>query len=274
VLALAIAAAATGQSDPVRPPNGEWISSVRADTARIWAVGDADPPRSRRVARLIRRADPHRILYLGDVYETGTPDDFRRWADPWRGLVRRMAPTPGNHEWPLATRGYEPFWRQVTGETPPTYYSFGAGGWEILSVNGQHSDRDAITAWLRDRASAGGTCRLAFWHQPAYSAGKYAPGVNYTRRYWNALAGAARIVVSGHDHNLQRLRRRDGMVQFISGAGGRHLADVNKRDPDLAFGDDHHFGALRLRLSPGRAKWRFVSARGRKLDAGSLRCRA
>jgi hypothetical protein len=71
---------------------------------------------------------------------------------------------------------------------------------------------------------------------------------------------------------MQRLRRRNGITEFISGAGGRHLYDVNEGDPILAFSDDEHFGALRLRLSEGRAKWRFVTAGGRILDAGSLSC--
>jgi hypothetical protein len=236
-------------------------------------VGDAEPPRSRRVARLIRRADPDRVLYLGDVYPTGTRADFERWAKPWgRRLIHRMAPTAGNHEWPQARQGYEPFWREVTGETPPTYYSFHAGGWKILSVNGEHSASGAIERLLREQASEGGNCRLVFWHRPAYSAGKYKPGDREMRPYWDAIRGGARIVVGGHDHNLQRLRRRDGIVQFIAGAGGRHRHDVDQRDPDLAFGDDDHFGALRLHLSAGRAKWRFVSAGGRRLASGSLRC--
>ena len=263
-----------GQTDPVRPPAGEWIRSVAGETAHVWAVGDANPPRSRRVARLIRRADPDRILYLGDVYPSGTRRDFRRWAEPWRRLVRRMAPTPGNHEWPRADIGYEPFWREVTGATPPTFYSFYAGGWEILSVNGEHSERDAIIAWLHERASGGGNCRIAFWHRPAYSAGKYESGDERSRRWWDELEGAARIVVSGHDHDLQRMRERDGIVQFIAGAGGRKRHEVDENDPDLAFGDDDHFGALRLRLSPGLAKWRFVSAGGDRLASGSLRCRS
>lgn len=269
-----VVASVAPAADELRPPEGEWIASVPTDTARVWAVGDANPPKSKRVTRLIRRADPDRVLYLGDVYPEGTRDDFDRWGRRWRGLLRRTAPTPGNHEWLNASAGYEPFWREVTGQTPPTYYSFNAGGWEILAVNGEHSEREAIAEWLRERTSAGGNCRIAFWHRPAYNAGKYSPGDMQMRPLWDAIEGGARIVLSGHDHDMQRLRARDGMVQFIAGAGGRHRHEVDKDDPRLAFGDDDHFGALRLRLSPERAKWRFVSARGRVLDKGSLFCQA
>jgi hypothetical protein len=265
---------ATPAADELRPPDGEWIPSVPGDIARVWAVGDANLPNSKRVTRLIKRADPDRVLYLGDVYPEGRPEDFDRWAKPWGDLINRMAPTPGNHEWLRASEGYEPFWREVTGETPPTYYSFEAGGWDILSVNGEHSEWQSIETWLADQASGGGDCRIAFWHRPAYSAGKYKEGDEHARAFWDALQGGARIVLSGHDHDMQRLRPRDGIVQFISGAGGRHRHHVNEDLRRLAFGDDDHFGALRLRLSPGRAKWRFVTAGGRVLDKGSLFCHA
>jgi acid phosphatase type 7 len=251
----------------------EWIASIPGETAMVWAVGDANPPNSADVVRLIRRSDPDMILYLGDVYPEGSRDDFTRWAKPWRGLVRRMAPTPGKHEWENASEGYEPYWREVTGQTPPTHYSFDAGGWEILSVNGELTETGPVESWLRDKASSGGNCRIAFWHRPPYSAGKYEEGDPRAREYWDELRGGARIITTGHDHDMQRLRRRDGITLFISGAGGRHRHNVDENDPKLAFGDDDHFGALRLLLSEGRAKWRFVSARGRVLDSGSLSCR-
>jgi calcineurin-like phosphoesterase family protein len=272
LLAIGAAVAVAQDDDPLRPPEGEWIPSLPGETARLWAVGDANPPNSKRVTRLIKRADPDRVLYLGDVYGLADGAAFDRWEKPWGYLINRMAPTPGNHEWKEAQARYESFWRDVTGETPPTYYSFRAGGWDVLSVNGEHSDSDAVESWLTEQASAGGNCRLAFWHRPAYSAGKYEQGDARARQYWDALAGGARIIVNGHDHDMQRLRPRDGIVEFISGAGGRHRHNVDEKDPKLAFGDDGHFGALRLRLSFERAKWRFVSARGRVLDKGSLRC--
>ena len=262
------------ETGSLRPPTGEWIRSVHGRTADIWAVGDSDPPQAGRVARVIRRTDPDRILYLGDVYPSGRRDDFRRWARPFRGLLHRMAPTPGNHDWPEAREGYEPFWRRVTGETPPTYYSFRAAGWEILSVNGEHSEWRPVENWLEYSVRSGGNCRIAFWHRPRFTAGRHEGGDKRAEEFWEALEGRARIIVNGHDHNMQRMRMTDGIVEFVSGAGGRKLYPVDERHPRLAFSDDRHNGALRLLLSPGRVTWRFVAANGRRLDSGSLRCRA
>ena len=244
------------------------------ERATVWAVGDANPPNSKRVARLIRRSDPDRVLYLGDVYPEGDADDFDRWAEALRGLIERMAPTPGNHEWELRSEGYEPFWREVTGETPPPYYSFRVAGWDVLSVNSEDAEWRAAVSWLEQQARPGGNCRIAFWHRPRYSAGKYHEGNDIAREYWEALDGRARIILNGHDHNMQRLEERDSIVEFIAGAGGRHRHGVDERARILEFGDDKHFGALRLKLSPGRAAWRFVAVGGQVLDRGSLRCRA
>jgi len=261
------------ETGALRPPNGEWIPSVEGRTADVWAVGDAEPPGAGRVARIIRRTDPDRVLYLGDVYPSGHRDDFRRWARPFGRLVRRMAPTPGNHDWPEAREGYEPYWRKVTGETPPTFYAFEAGGWQILSVNGEHTEQRAVERWLHEMVRPGGNCRIAFWHRPRYSAGRHDEGDHRATEYWEAIQGRARIIVNGHDHNMQRMRERDGIVEFVSGAGGRALYDVNERNRSLAFSDDRHLGALRLMLSPGRARWRFVTADGHRVDSGTLRCR-
>lgn len=262
------------ETGALRPPHGEWIPSVPGRSAEVWAVGDANPPRSAGVARLIRQADPDRILYLGDVYPRGSRDDFRRWAKPFGRLVRRMAPTPGNHDWPEAREGYEPFWEKVTGETPPTYYTFRAGGWEILSVNAEHPERRAVKNWLGERVLSGGDCRIAFWHRPRYSAGFHDGGNRQVKEYWEALQGHTRMIVTGHDHNMQRMRARDGIVEFVAGAGGRRLYPVDESDRRLAVSNDTRYGALHLALSPGRARWRFVAVGGGVLASGLVRCRA
>ena len=90
---------------------------------------------------------------------------------------------------------------------------------------------------------------------------------------WDALRGKAAIVVTGHEHSMQRLRPIDGITSFVSGAGGHGLYDLRRDDPRLAFGDDRHYGALRLRLRRGEARYAYVSSSGRVLDSGTLRCR-
>lgn len=77
---------------------------------------------------------------------------------------------------------------------------------------------------------------------------------------------------STHEHDLQRFEPRDGITQFVSGAGGHGHYPI-KRRPDLAFGNDRVDGALRLVLSRGVARYAFVAASGATLDSGSVSCR-
>jgi hypothetical protein len=268
----------------------DWFSSadgtsggaafVPSDSRRstlVWAVGDGpDGGRdARRVARLIKRSRPDRMLYLGDVYERGTASEFAHNFDSIYGPVaKRIAPTPGNHEWPLHARGYDRYWDRKRGRRIPPYYSFTTGGWQIVSLNSEieHGADSQQLAWLRSRVRGDGTCRLAFWHRPRFSAGDFHGDQRDTQPFWDVLGGHAAIVLGGHEHDMQRFRPHDGITELISGAGGHGLYPVHARR-DLAFADDTVFGALRLVLSRGLARFRFVAVDGRTLDAGKVRCR-
>ena len=89
---------------------------------------------------------------------------------------------------------------------------------------------------------------------------------------WNALRGRATLVVNGHDHDLQRLRPRDGITELVAGAGGRSRYAVNFDDERLEFADDEHDGALRMELRPGGAGLSFVAVDGSVLDRSSVSC--
>ena len=91
---------------------------------------------------------------------------------------------------------------------------------------------------------------------------------------WNALRGRATVVVNGHDHDMQRLVPVDGITQFVSGAGGASSYAVDRSDPRLAFGDAGTNGALRLELTPGLARFAFITTAGATLDSGAVPCRA
>jgi hypothetical protein len=267
VLAGALFVWAPWRSEPaLRLPSGPYVASGPADRALLWAVGDG--------------AD--RLLYLGDVYGPallsrfvgdGTADDYRKRYDPLYGeFARRTAPTPGNHEWGQRGKGYEPYWRKLLGAPPPAFYAFDIGGWRLLSLNSEapHDAGSAQVRWLRGQLRAPGSCRLAFMHRPRFNAGHHGDDADLAP-LWDALRGHASIVVSGHDHNMQRFAPIDGIAQYVSGAGG-HSHYSLRRPGRLAFGNDRDFGALRIELAPGRARLAFVSADGRILDVSTVAC--
>jgi hypothetical protein len=280
VIVSAVAAAALWHFFAPAPPGRggfAFVRSVPGRSATLWAVGDGDAGRaSRALVGRIAADRPDRLLYLGDVYERGSAADFRdNYAPSFGRLASITAPTPGNHDWPRHRGGYDPYWERAL-RRPETaaWYRFQAGGWTILSLTSEtqrEAGSDQLT-WLGEQLRASGTCRLAFWHRPRFSAGTRHGDEPRMAPAWDALRGHAALVVAGHDHTMQRLRPIDGITSFVSGAGGHSRYEL-RDDRRVAFGDAAHEGALRLRLRRGFASYAFVTAAGRVLDSGSVRCR-
>jgi acid phosphatase type 7 len=268
-LALALAAGAAWAAPAPAQEAGE--------RAVVWAAGDAagPDPRSGRVAALVRRGRPDRFLYLGDVYETGTLRDFQRWYQPRLGALARITePTIGNHEWDNRFTGYYRYWAGRKGRRYPPWSKTRIAGWEILNLNSQapHGSASPQVRWLESAVAGPGDCRIAFWHRPRYSSGAYA-GAADLNPFWNRLSGHARVVLSGHDHNLQRHRPQKGLTQYVVGAGGRGRYKLHGgRGSTLAWGRDDVNGALRMVLEPGRALLEFRGPRGRLLDRSHATC--
>ena len=271
---LLVAAVALGACGNSSAPTA--VDAPR-DGAIVWAVGDGGngTPQARRVADLIAADRPRRVLYLGDVYEQGTARDFReRFATVYERLARRMDPTPGNHDWGHHRVGYDPYWRSIKGRRVPHHYAFTTGGWRIISLNSETPDDAGQLAFLRrELRRATSTCVLAFMHRPRFNAGMHRDEQLDVDRIWRSLRGKAALLLSGHDHDLQRFRPIGGTVQLVIGAGGRERYDVDERDDRLAFSNDRVDGALRMQLRPGLARLRIIRADGRTLDRSTVRCR-
>lgn len=267
-----------GETSVQRPPQGAFVSSDAKRRAVVWAAGDgADGGASaRQVTALIAAGRPDKLLYLGDVYETGSRSDFANHYAPTYGrLASLTAPTPGNHDWPQHLQGYDPYWAGTIGRPAPGFYAFRVGGWEILSLNseGPHAHGTPQDRWLRAQVRAPGTCRLAFWHRPRYSGGVEHGDEPDLQPFWDALRGHATLVVNGHEHDMQRFKPIGGLTELVAGAGGHSHYHVLPH-PGLEFSNASNDGALRLELSPGSARWAFVAVGGRVLDSGSVGCRA
>src|SRR4051794_24589677 len=250
------ASAATSQTGGAAQARSPFAKAIPGSRATVWAVGDsAGGGHAAPVAQLIRKARPDKVLYLGDIYN-GT-SGFRAYRQLYGGLP--VARPPGNHDWPH-------FW------SGPEWYSFTAGRWRIIELNSETSRRRAQLTYLRTLLRARGNCRLVFWHRPRYSAGPHGDATDMDP-FWRALRGHARLVISGHDHDMQRFAPKSGLMQLVAGAGGESHYPVNRTKSGLAFADATHWGALRIQLSRAHAQLTFTGTDGRVLDAHSVTCR-
>ena len=264
---MAITRLLRGAAPPPRPVANLAFTGVRDRAPVVWAIGDgaAGTEDAVALARRIAADRPDRVLYLGDVYESGTPADFRdRFRAVYGPLVDRMLPTPGNHEWPNHLEGYDRFWKSVTGAATPPWYTVRLGRWQVLSLNSEapHDDGDAQVSWLRRQLRRPADCRLAIWHRPRFSAGTHGDQEDI-EPLWSRLVGRATLILNGHDHDVQRFEPVRGTVELVQGAGGRGHYPVDRSDPRLAFANDRDYAAARIVLRPHRAQIATVTRTGR-----------
>ena len=275
VAALACVALAPATVAMAAAP-GRFASAPNLPSATVWAVGDGAFPgvSSQDVAGLVASGAPTRFLYLGDVYPEGTAGDYARGYAPIYGSLAPITlPTPGNHEWGNRTQGYNRYWSRIIGGTPPSHYAVTVAGWRIVSANSEepHGAGSPQVRWLKAQMAAPGTCKLVVWHRPRFSGGLHGDAPDIAP-LWNATLGHAALVLNGHDHDMQRMRPVRGVTELVSGAGGHIHYPVDTSHPRLAWSNDRDYGAVRLDLRPGSARYAFVTSAGRVLSSGTVRC--
>ncbi len=263
---------------------------------RVVAAGDIACPPGGKVSRttcrqsatalLARQLQPDLVLTLGDnQYEQGTYEQYRASYDPtWGRLLDRTRPAAGNHEYRNrdASGYYTYFADRQPG--PPGYYRVAVADWQVyvLNSNCDRIDCRAQASWLsREMTANPSTCSAVVLHHPRFSSGDH--GSNpWLRQLW-AVAYAHRndVVLSGHDHDYERFRPMDprgrvqlgrGMVEFVSGAGGKSLYPAGRRVTGSAYFQARALGVLALDLSSTRFAWAFHSIHGEQMDAGSRPC--
>jgi hypothetical protein len=72
---------------------------------------------------------------------------------------------------------------------------------------------------------------------------------------------------------MERFHARGTLTQLVAGSGGKSHYAIDRSHPGLAFADDSHYGALRIALTPGRARLQFIAVDGSQLDAAAVPCR-
>ncbi len=159
-----------------------------------------------KVTELISSINPNLFLYLGDVYEKGTPTEFYNWYGMQKnnfGLFRAITnPTIGNHEYTNGdAQGYFTYWDNI-----PNYYSFDAGGWHFVSLNSNLSKlgsgiRSSQYQWLADDLEANpNACTIAFYHHPLFNIGPEGPTTGLADIWALMAQNNVSIVLNGHDH--------------------------------------------------------------------------
>jgi hypothetical protein len=255
----------TARTDPVVATVGDMVcpsgTPVTPTSCQQKAVSDS-----------ILAAAPNVFIPLGDnQYQEGALAQYRAAYEPSFGRLKSVtSPVPGNHEYQTAdAAGYFTYFGTAAGVPSKGYYSFDVGAWHVIALN---SEKDlaatgAQVAWLeQDLAAHPNTCTMAVLHKPRFSSGSH--GSNAAMKpFVDALVAArAELVLSGHDHDYERFAPQDGsgratsagVVQVVSGMGGRSLYDYPVLAPNSVSRHNDGFGWVQLTLHPTSADLRYV----------------
>jgi hypothetical protein len=252
----------------------------------VAAVGDGagGEAGATAVTNMVASWNPNLFLYLGDVYEKGSPAEFLNWYGISGGAFYGQFdpitdPTVGNHEYTggLAP-GYFAYWH-----TPPDYYSFNTHGWHVVSLNSNLDGRttSAQYQWLsNDLSQNTKACTLVYFHHPLFNIGSEPVPSRFTA-IWPLLAQrGVDIVLNGHDHDYQRwvpmndsgTPSSTGPTEFVVGTGGHSLQSFVSSDPRVAYSLAGSFGAIQLDLNPGGASYQYITTGGGTVDSGIVAC--
>jgi Bacterial Ig domain/Calcineurin-like phosphoesterase len=262
----------------------------------LAATGDgaSGEPNAVAVEDMIANWNPNMFLYLGDVYNDGTSTEFYNWYGSGNDHLSRFRsitnPTVGNHEYQHTggqqydAPGYFDYWDNVD-----HYYSFGAAGWHIISLDSTTQfNQTSVTSpqylWLQDDlANNSAACTIVYFHHPLFNVGSEEDATRMSA-IWALLAQhGVDIVLTGHDHDYQRWQPLNGqgeldpngITEFVVGTAGHGIQDILDTDPRLAIGYDTPpatFGALRMELNQDGAAFQFMNTEGHVLDSGSIGC--
>ncbi len=272
-----------------QPTNGRTPGPSESFT--VTAAGDGASGKSKAVSvtNLISTINPNLFIYLGDVYEKGTPVEFYNWYGKQGlnfGTFRNITnPTIGNHEYENGVApGYFDYWNNV-----PNYYSYDAGGWHFISLNSNYTQigvnpQSAQYQWLQqDLTAHDQVCTIVYYHHPLYNIGPEG-STTAMSPIWALMAQhKVEIVLNGHDHTYQRwVPLNDagqpsavGITEFVVGASGHGTQTIKKTDARVAYSIDTNptaFGALSLVLNASGAAFNYKNISGTVLDSGTIPC--
>ncbi len=277
---------------------GPWTTSRDPVVA---AVGDgaSGEPAGDELAQKIAAAGPDLLLYLGDIYNSGTfTEDLNHYGQnamdggagtQWGAMAKITQPTMGDHEAPNSAAWQDYFHGR------PLYMSFRFGNVLFLDLASSGVSMAAGSAqynWVKSILTSTTNppppCIVTYFQNPVL----VKDAIKTSRlAMWTLLAdNGGDLVLNGDVHTMiQYLPLNDQlqlpspgqntMVQMIAGSGGRGIGGAFTSDPRVEWSQGTTPGAVWLSLNgataggtPARLSWAYQDKNGSVLHTGSRDC--
>lgn len=289
---------ATASAEMVALAGGSVLIAV-GDIASCESQGDEG---TARIVDSLLRADSAAnvkdvVATLGDnAYPSGSWRDFVEcfgpsWGDTAKLIMRRIRPTPGNHEHESDfSAPYYRYFGDKAGSPRKGYYSYDLGEWHIVALNSEIAQNTAYSTeerktqedWLReDLKTKSKKCTLAYFHHQRFGSSWRGNDATMVSLYTILYEADADVILVGHEHVYERFKPQTpagvldtlkGIPQFIVGTGGGGLRGFGTPAPNSAARIEGHFGVLKMTLGKEGYQHAFIDTRGRVWDPGAGTC--
>lgn len=241
------------------------------------------------VAELVKSWQPDFIVTAGDnSYDNRTVDDnvgkyYSDYIGAYKGNygigspTNRFFPATGNHDYHDG-EGINAYLDYFT--LPGTaiesshssgnerYYDHIQGPIHFFAIDSQAKDANGPKSpqaqWLKEQLAASTyPWQLVYFHHPPYTSGRHG---NEKSMQWPFAEWGADLIITGHDHNYERLLL-DGIVYFVNGTGGRHLRPCGKPIEGSQICYDSRHGAMRIEGNERYMLTEFYNVHGVLIDA-------
>ncbi len=170
--------------------------------------------------------------------------------------INRFYPTPGNHDW--GTNNLNAYLNYFKVKR---YYNKVFNNTEIFMLDSDNHEPDGINStskqalWLKNSLKASkAKWKLILFHHPPYSSGDHGNNVYMD---WPFYDWGASLVISGHDHDYERLFIKD-KIYLVNGLGGAEIRNFKKNISGSIKRYNKNYGALLLDLSD-KLKFQFIN---------------
>lgn len=243
--------------------------------------GDDNPAGAIAVSSLVQSWEPDLVVHTGDLFYDAVnfidaarelPKQVGAYYD-WAIETGRFACSLGNHD---RDNNAYPLVCQYLNQPVPTF-SRRIGDLEVFICESPYGTGnvllapDAITVistWIRDLLLASDARdKVVAIHHPPYSSANYAsPGAagGYPALRWDFKTWGAKLVVSGHLHNYERLAV-GGLTYAVIGNGGASIGNFGTVLPESLF-RYQGFGATRIKSAPNGLILESYDSAGNLLD--------
>lgn len=267
----------SGQASPVATPAPAAL--------RFAVIGDygmeGEPAAA--VSGLVASWAPEFLITTGDNnYPDGAAETIDRnigqyysaFIAPYKGAFgqgaaeNRFFPVLGNHDWVV---GYpEPYLAYFSLPGNGRYYSLERGPVGLFALDSMPGEPDGWTldspqaGWLQAAlAASSAPWKIVVMHHPPFSSGHHGSS---DWMQWPFAAWGARLVLAGHDHSYERIRR-DGITYVVNGLGGaaRYAAGWGPVEGSQIFFNADH-GAMLIEADATQVQARFIARDERVID--------